>query len=505
MRSIKGRVWLAAVAVALIVPASAQATFPGANGKIAFVRDYDEIWTMNPDGSNQVDITNTPTADEDSPAWSADGKRITYVVRTNQPFLNSSEIWVMNADGTGQTRIVPAPTDPNMCSFDQTVVSSGLGSPHWSPDGSKIVYHHARSCRFDGDTESPESDLYIVNADGSGQTLLKALSAAGPVWSPDGTKIGHSSGCYTAPCDSTSWITPDGSQDFSVHFTNGEEYFIDWHPWMSLMDSFGERPTGFYSFTIHPDGSGYSEFPSSDTAGRWSPDGTKFLYGGVDVANSDGSGRTRVATGTNPDWQPVTTNYARPRGATPSEIFLVPAYGQCIPPGNRTHGSPLAFPSCAPPTQTSSQLTMGTPDANGAPAKGFAKVVYTAGPGDFAITTTITDVRNKSDLSDYTGGLQEAVLVRITDHYNGPSLTEPATMQDIPFPNNVPCSVTADTTVGSTCSNSTTANAIVPGSFRAHQRTIIQLGRVRVFDGGSSGTPGAGDSTLFLDEGIFVP
>jgi hypothetical protein len=40
---------MAAVAMVLLVPAAAQAAYPGANGKIAFVRG-DDIWTMNPDG-----------------------------------------------------------------------------------------------------------------------------------------------------------------------------------------------------------------------------------------------------------------------------------------------------------------------------------------------------------------------------------------------------------------------------------------------------------------------
>src|SRR5207253_8450882 len=54
--------------------------------------------------------------------------------------------------------------------------------------------------------------------------------------------------------------------------------------------------------------------------------------------------------------------YARPKGATPLHVSLVPAFAACAPPGNRTHGAPLAYPSCAPPVQTSSFLTVGTPD-----------------------------------------------------------------------------------------------------------------------------------------------
>src|SRR6185312_10670410 len=61
------------------------------------------------------------------------------------------------------------------------------------------------------------------------------------------------------------------------------------------------------------------------------------------------------------------SGYPRPKGASPLRVALVPAYEPCTAP-NRTHGPPLAFGSCAPPQQSSSDLTLGTPDANGQPA-----------------------------------------------------------------------------------------------------------------------------------------
>ena len=76
----------------------------------------------------------------------------------------------------------------------------------------------------------------------------------------------------------------------------------------------------------------------------------------------DGTDRRTIVTGTSvsefyssPDWQPVPfTGYARPKGATPLRVPLVTAFRQCdapdaVPPNgtpNRTHGPPLAYPSC---------------------------------------------------------------------------------------------------------------------------------------------------------------
>ena len=89
---------------------------------------------------------------------------------------------------------------------------------------------------------------------------------------------------------------------------------------------------------------------------------------------------------------PTSPGYPRPVGATPTRVSLVPAYTQCTSP-NRVHGPP-DLPggtnpdgSCNPPAQTSSQLTMGSPDANGAAAQsvGYAKLgVIVGNPGTSA-------------------------------------------------------------------------------------------------------------------------
>src|SRR5689334_14052890 len=65
------------VAAAAFASGAARATFPGSGGRIAFVRGGD-IWTMNGDGSDQRNLTNTPAQDENHPAWSPDGATIAF-------------------------------------------------------------------------------------------------------------------------------------------------------------------------------------------------------------------------------------------------------------------------------------------------------------------------------------------------------------------------------------------------------------------------------------------
>ncbi len=205
---------------------------------------------------------------------------------------------------------------------------------------------------------------------------------------------------------------------------------------------------------------------------------------------------------------------------------MVPAYNACAAP-NRTHGPPLAFPSCNPPVQSSTSLTIGSPDANGAAANsiGFIKLdVMVGAPGppddsDVNITASATDIRckagvaacgtaNAADGADYTGELEGDAQIRISDHFNAVAPgggTDPATVIDIPFPVVTPCAATASTAVGSTCAITTSANAVVPGAVKDGKRAIVEVGQIQVNDGGTDGVAATDPNTLFSVQGIFIP
>ena len=208
---------------------------------------------------------------------------------------------------------------------------------------------------------------------------------------------------------------------------------------------------------------------------------------------------------------PQSNGYARPKGATPTRVSLVPAYQQCTSP-NRTHGAPLSNSSCTPPVQSSNFLTVGSPDANGAGANstGFALLKTIVGnestavdEADVRVQADVTDVRNKTGLGDYTGQLKLVADLKITDRDSGPS--QVATGQPISLSFTVPCTTTTATTIGSTCSLNTTADAITAGTVKETMRTVWDLGKVNVFDGGSDGVAGTNPNTLFLTQGYFVP
>jgi hypothetical protein len=227
----------------------------------------------------------------------------------------------------------------------------------------------------------------------------------------------------------------------------------------------------------------------------------------------------------------ASATHPRPKGATPLRVSLVVGYNQCTAP-NRTHGPPLAFPSCNPPVQSSANVTVGSPDANAAAANSVASVrldvCNAAGPTcsgiatfpDVKITSLSSDIRckagvfacgsaNAADGADYTGEMQGNATLRITDHWNAVAAgggPDAATVVDIPFPVPASCAATADTAIGSNCNTTTSANAVVPGAVIVGKRANIETGQITITDGGPDGANGTtAGNTLFGVQGIFVP
>jgi hypothetical protein len=205
--------------------------------------------------------------------------------------------------------------------------------------------------------------------------------------------------------------------------------------------------------------------------------------------------------------------FARPKGATPTSVSFVIAYRPCTSP-NREHGAPLDVPSCAPPVQASDELTVGTLDANQKASQSIGSMRLDAVPGnlstpadeaDVKVSLSMTDVRMKSDLSDYGGELGATTTLRMTDKRNGSVPVDSATAEDLPFSFVVPCTPTPATGIGSTCATDTTADALVPGMVSEGARTIWQLGQFQLFDGGPDGLASTSPNTLFAAEGYFVP
>jgi hypothetical protein len=220
--------------------------------------------------------------------------------------------------------------------------------------------------------------------------------------------------------------------------------------------------------------------------------------------------------------QPAGASHPRTKSTAPLRVSLVPAYTACVAP-DRTHGPPLAFPSCSSPQQASSRLTAGNPPTQAAQLVGDWRVHPIAGvPGppddsQARILSSVEDVRCGAPSAgcptpgaDYAGDLEVRIQMRISDHYNavvpGPSYPDPATMQDIELAFDFSCATTSDPGIGATCSYHTDLTAYYPGALKDSKRMIMEFGPVRVFDGGADGDAATDDgSAPFLTQGLFVP
>jgi Tol biopolymer transport system component len=129
-------------------------------------RNY-EIYRMNADGSNVMNLTNWHDYDEDF-RWSPDGSRIAFSRLDSGVY----RIFVMNSDGSQQMGL----TSPT--SFSRY--------PDWSPDGSKIVFS-----RLNVGVTGTFFQVMTMNSDGSSQQPLtdSTESAKFPRWSKNGGRI----------------------------------------------------------------------------------------------------------------------------------------------------------------------------------------------------------------------------------------------------------------------------------------------------------------------------
>src|SRR5689334_13255195 len=87
---------VAFVAILLATTIPASATYPGKNGRIAFIAGPD-VYTMNPDGSGVKQLTNLdPDNSASFESWSPDGKQIVFNEYRAPDFRG--QLWLMNAD-----------------------------------------------------------------------------------------------------------------------------------------------------------------------------------------------------------------------------------------------------------------------------------------------------------------------------------------------------------------------------------------------------------------------
>jgi TolB protein len=294
--------------VLLSAPAAAQAAWPGLDGRLSITQEQpginDDVYAFSRLGDESERLTLTRN-DEEQSSWSPGGRLIAYK-RSNEVFVRD----VTTAD------------PPTRLTVKETAEVFNT-QPGWSPDGAQIVFRSNRAL-----PSTRAADVWIMNADGSGQRRLvsddpgQVTDERYPTLSPDGTRVLFTSdrsgsvGIWSADArtggdvrlvydgplaDSAPAWSPDGSR-----------IAFEMHP-PDLAEA-GDV------YTMRADGSQLRQLttdPAHDEGPAWSPDGTMIAFtserdeplGDTWLMNADGSEQANLTRTPlleeSPDWQPL--------------------------------------------------------------------------------------------------------------------------------------------------------------------------------------------------------
>lgn len=283
------------------LPAEPVANFPAISGEITFASDRGGKWQvldMYADGSHETSLT-ANFGEFSFPAWSPDGMTLAMRVETGsgngiatmpvtqsgsdlaglQPTpINSmfsdapswspdgSQILYIASESSGWQFMIYNLADKSVRQL--TGMSMWARDPRWSPDGQKIVFS-------DDVNNNGNSDIYIINIDGSGPTRLTSnpYYEGSPNWSPDGSQIVYSA-------------APD--KDSSLYIMNAD----------------GSNPQQLTSD------------PGNAFDAAWSPDGTRIAFTSTRNENNDGNYEIYVIDLANKVEMRLTNNHSTDRFPT---------------------------------------------------------------------------------------------------------------------------------------------------------------------------------------------
>jgi TolB protein len=243
-----------------------------------------DIYTTSDDGFGRNLISESFAAVDQSPTISPDGKRVAWI--------RSGDLYTDSAGGY---------LDP---SADAELLATGVATPAWSPDGTKIAV-----VIFDG----TDNEIAIVPAAGGEPDPItdNDTDDSAPAWSPDSEKI-----VFVAGRDGNRELyvmNADGSNQTRLTTTALHEDTPDWSPDRTRI-AYTLNSDGFQVLImplLEGDAGGEPETVASGADPSWSPDGNWIAFqdlGEIFKTPLDPESRTNLTNNScddrEPDWSP---------------------------------------------------------------------------------------------------------------------------------------------------------------------------------------------------------
>jgi TolB protein len=151
-------------------------------GKIVYAKDVDgssQIFVTDQVGTRQLTSADTPYEYAVTPSFSPDGEHIVY---GRGDGTGREELYVMNADGSEKRPLIrELPNRRRVFGTD----------PAWAPSGDRIAYQACPVCNLGG----RGNQIFVANLESETVDTLTSLpgSSSFPTWSPDGEQIAFTS------------------------------------------------------------------------------------------------------------------------------------------------------------------------------------------------------------------------------------------------------------------------------------------------------------------------
>jgi TolB protein len=184
--------------------------------RIAYTSADGDIWTMDFDGTNPVNLTNDPTPRRDL-SWSPDGSKIAFTL-TEPDTTAFGDIYTVSSDGSSIACLRCDAADE--------------GFAVWSPDGSKLAFLRANCA------------IMVAGPDGTNPIAVASIATQAPVWSPDASRLAFT--CLHDSTNNVCVVNADGSGLMFLSQDSASEYLTAWGPRGGYLSRHQSMPIGRY-------------------------------------------------------------------------------------------------------------------------------------------------------------------------------------------------------------------------------------------------------------------